>query len=104
MHVSRASRRLVAVLAGAACLASVPGATAVVFAQASSGTAPVAAASPVAPLVATRTTVAPVIDGVLDDVAWTSAPVQAGEGWRSYNPLYGDEIQQHTTVWIAYDA
>ncbi|AMY08974.1 hypothetical protein LuPra_02182 [Luteitalea pratensis] len=95
---------LAALVAGVACLAALPGTSSFAAAQ----TPPDAAATPakvsLAPLVATRTTVAPTIDGVLDDAAWTAAPVQAGEDWRSYNPLYGDQIQQHTTVWIAYDA
>ncbi len=44
----------------------------------------------------------PVIDGLLDDEAWAGAPLPTGQ-WRSYNPLYGDQIPQHTTVWAAYD-
>jgi len=104
MHVSRASRGLVALLAGAACLVALPGASFVAIAQTPASAPAATTTVAVAPLVATRTAVAPAIDGVLDDAAWTAAPVQTGEGWRSYNPLYGDEIPQHTTVWIAYDA
>jgi hypothetical protein len=52
---------------------------------------------------AVRVSKAPVIDGVLDDDAWTSSVQETGE-WKSYNPLYGDTIPQHTTVWIAYDS
>ena len=52
---------------------------------------------------ATRLSRAPVIDGVLDDQAWTGPALPTGT-WRSYNPLHGDEIAQHTTVWAAYDA
>jgi hypothetical protein len=44
----------------------------------------------------------PVIDGSLDDEAWAGAPLPTGQ-WRSYNPLYGDQIPQLTTVWAAYD-
>ena len=44
----------------------------------------------------------PVIDGLLDDAAWTSAPFPTDD-WRSYNPLNGEVIPQHTTVWVAYD-
>jgi hypothetical protein len=55
-----------------------------------------------APHAATRLSAAPIIDGVLDDVAWTAAPMST-EGWRSYNPLHGDQIPQSTTVWVAYD-
>jgi hypothetical protein len=51
---------------------------------------------------AVRLTTAPIIDGVLDDEAWTSAPMST-DGWRSYNPLHGDEIPQGTTVWVGYD-
>jgi hypothetical protein len=49
-----------------------------------------------------RVSRAPVIDGNLDDEAWTQAPVEIGE-WLSYNPLYGDRISQQTKVWAAYD-
>ena len=95
---------LAALFAGAACLAALPGTPSTAAAQTPQDAAAAPAKVTLAPLVATRTTVAPVIDGVLDDAAWTAAPVQAGEDWRSYNPLYGDEIRQRTTVWIAYDA
>ena len=44
----------------------------------------------------------PAIDGVLDDEAWNHDPVTTTE-WLSYNPLHGDRIPQHTTVWVAYD-
>jgi hypothetical protein len=44
----------------------------------------------------------PVIDGSLDDEAWSGAPLPTGQ-WRSYNPLYGDQIPQQTTVWAVYD-
>jgi len=54
------------------------------------------------PLVATRVTTAPTIDGALDDEAWRGAAQPMGE-WRSYNPLNGDTIPQQTRVWIAYD-
>ena len=69
---------------------------------------PDAAAAPAPPtarpqLDAVRLTTPPTIDGVLDDQAWTTAPQPLGDGWRSYNPLHGDAIAQHTSVWIAYD-
>jgi hypothetical protein len=48
-------------------------------------------------------TTQPVIDGVLDDAAWTAPEAPIGE-WRSYNPLYGDTIAQVTHVWIGHDA
>jgi hypothetical protein len=44
----------------------------------------------------------PVIDGLLDDEAWTAAPLKTGE-WKSYNPLHGDTVPQQTTVWVGYD-
>lgn len=56
----------------------------------------------VARMAATRVAAPPVIDGVLDDQAWTGAPLSAGT-WRSYNPLHGEEIPQQTTVWVGYD-
>ena len=56
-----------------------------------------------APMRATRLSRAPVIDGILDDEAWTSAPLPTGT-WLSYNPLHGDRIPHQTTVWAAYDA
>jgi hypothetical protein len=66
--------------------------------------ASVGAAEPADPptIQAERLTEPPRIDGVLDDRAWTAAPVDTGE-WRSYNPLYGDTIAQNTHVWVAYD-
>jgi hypothetical protein len=54
------------------------------------------------PMLATHVTRPPVIDGRLDDDAWAGAPLPTG-AWRSYNPLYGDQIEQQTTVWAAYD-
>ncbi len=62
-----------------------------------------AAERPGAPSVlAARLAETPRIDGILDDRAWTSAPV-ATEDWQSYNPLHGDTIPQQTKVWVAYD-
>ena len=52
---------------------------------------------------ATRLAKPPVVDGVLDDEAWTGAPLPSGT-WLSYNPLHGDQIAQQTTVWVGYDA
>ncbi|HEY1303618.1 MAG TPA: carbohydrate binding family 9 domain-containing protein, partial [Vicinamibacterales bacterium] len=53
-------------------------------------------------VVAFRVTTPPIIDGSLDDDAWTQAPIPTTE-WESYNPLHGDRIPQHTTVWVGYD-
>ena len=55
-----------------------------------------------APLQAKRVGRAPTVDGVLDDEAWTAAPLPIG-AWKSYNPLHGDQIPHQTTVWVAYD-
>jgi Domain of unknown function (DUF5916) len=44
----------------------------------------------------------PIIDGQLDDDAWSAAPLTTGE-WKSYNPLHGDTVPQQTTVWVGYD-
>ncbi len=44
----------------------------------------------------------PVIDGLLDDEAWTGEPLETGE-WLSYNPLHGETIPQKTKVWIGHD-
>jgi Domain of unknown function (DUF5916) len=49
-----------------------------------------------------RVAQAPVIDGVLDDDAWTGTAFSLSD-WETYNPLYGDRIPQQTTVWAAYD-
>ena len=73
------------------------------------GQAPVVPASAPAvvaartPLDATLIDVAPVIDGVLDDAAWTGTPLPTRDEWRSYNPLHGDAIPKQTTVWVTYD-
>jgi hypothetical protein len=65
--------------------------------------APVPPDSDARPVVnATRVNRAPVIDGLLDDAAWTAEPLRTGE-WLSYNPLNGVTIPQRTTVWVAYD-
>jgi hypothetical protein len=54
-------------------------------------------------LQASRVPAPPVLDGLLDDEAWRSGELPTGD-WLSYNPLYGDKIQQQTHVWITYDA
>ena len=53
-------------------------------------------------LQAYRVTRPPVIDGSLDDEAWTHPPLETTE-WLSYNPLNGDRIPQQTHAWVAYD-
>jgi hypothetical protein len=59
-------------------------------------------ATPQSGLRATYLSQPPTIDGVLDDEAWTAAPLKTGE-WKSYNPLHGDTVPQQTTVWVGYD-
>jgi hypothetical protein len=55
-------------------------------------------------LSAVRVASPPVIDGVLDDVAWSGAPATTPAGeWKTYNPLHGSTIPQQTRVWLAYD-
>jgi len=49
-----------------------------------------------------RATVAPKLDGRLDDAVWSGEPLPA-ENWVSYNPLRGEPEQQRTRVWMAYD-
>jgi hypothetical protein len=51
---------------------------------------------------ARRTLVAPKIDGVLDDEAWSSEPLPLGT-WKSYNPMRGEAAAEPTQVWVAYD-
>ena len=48
---------------------------------------------------ARRATVAPKIDGLLDDELWSTEPLQL-DPWMSYNPLRGEPEQQQTKVWI----
>jgi len=45
---------------------------------------------------------APKLDGILDDEAWTEAPLPL-DGWMSYNPMRGEPAAQKTNVWVAYD-
>lgn len=49
-----------------------------------------------------RLTEIPKIDGTLDDAAWQTPPLQLGD-WTTYNPVYGRQLVQRTTVWAAYD-
>ena len=51
-----------------------------------------------------RATEPPRIDGVLDDAAWTGAPMPTG-AWASYNPNRGDAMPDHfrIDVRVAYD-
>ncbi|MFB3906238.1 MAG: DUF5916 domain-containing protein [Acidobacteriota bacterium] len=49
-----------------------------------------------------RTPVAPVLDGKLDDEAWSNSKLSLGE-WLTYNPVRGDKLAQTTEVWCTYD-
>ncbi len=51
---------------------------------------------------ARRVVAPPVIDGVLDDEAWSGDPLPMG-AWVSYNPLRGEPARYRTEVWIACD-
>jgi uncharacterized protein DUF5916/cellulose/xylan binding protein with CBM9 domain len=51
---------------------------------------------------ATRAVSPPIIDGVLNDEAWQTSPLETGE-WLSYSPLNGDHVPQTTTVWLTFD-
>jgi len=45
---------------------------------------------------------APVLDGVLNDEAWTAGPLVDGN-WVTYDPLFGKSLPQNTQVYLAYD-
>ena len=49
-----------------------------------------------------RATVAPKIDGVLDDQAWLGEPLPLG-AWISYDPVRGDAAPDRTDVRVTYD-
>ena len=51
---------------------------------------------------ASRFAVPPIIDGGLDDPAWSSSPLNLGS-WISYNPLRGDTGPERTEVRVGYD-
>jgi uncharacterized protein DUF5916/cellulose/xylan binding protein with CBM9 domain len=90
-------------LAGRAAAATIFPLALVSAARAQNAAAPPARSPGTRPeIVASRAAVAPIIDGVLDDDAWSRPPIETGE-WLSYNPLNGDRVAQHTSVWIAYD-
>src|ERR1700726_3923695 len=59
-----------------------------------------AATHPRPELRAYRVSRPPVIDGSLDDDAWTHPPLETTE-WLSYNPLNGDRIPKHPQGWVA---
>ncbi len=54
-------------------------------------------------LIPSRVTVAPRIDGVLDDAAWQGKPI-IDDILITYNPVDGDVLPQDTKIWMAYDS
>jgi hypothetical protein len=74
---------------------------AVVFAVNGSFPGSAIASDPLEPLVPLRTDAPPVIDGILDDPVWRSAPRVTGfETWR---PDFGRMMADQTEVYYAYD-
>ena len=61
-----------------------------------------AATAALPPIEPVRAEVSPVVDGVLDDPAWSKAPLELGE-WLTYNPMNGSPMVQRTEVRITYD-
>jgi hypothetical protein len=55
-----------------------------------------------APLRPARASTPPKVDGILDDAVWAAEPLRLGT-WVSYNPLRGEDAEEKTEVWIAYD-
>jgi hypothetical protein len=43
----------------------------------------------------------PVIDGSLDEEIWKNPPIKAD--FITFNPAYGEVLQQKTEIWMAYD-
>jgi len=60
-----------------------------------------AAGDDMEPLEPFRTEKAPVLDGILDDAVWQSAPTV--KGFKTYNPDYGIDQSEETVVYFAYD-
>jgi hypothetical protein len=50
-----------------------------------------------------RATLAPKLDGILDDDVWATQPLPLGP-WLSFQPLVGERAPDTTQVWVAYDA
>jgi Domain of unknown function (DUF5916)/Carbohydrate family 9 binding domain-like len=55
------------------------------------------------PIEPSRAEASPVVDGILDDAAWSTPPLQLGE-WLTYNPLNGSSVAQRTEVRVTYDS
>jgi hypothetical protein len=53
------------------------------------------------PLIPFRTTIPPVLDGVLDDPVWTQAPSETG--FLTWRPDFGKEMHEKTVVYYSYD-
>ena len=65
-----------------------------------------AVAQPAADIPITRASVAPKIDGILDDEAWKIAPLpMTFDQWVSYGPVRGDKMPEvfRTEVRVTYD-
>lgn len=54
------------------------------------------------PLLPYKTGTPPVIDGILDDEVWKTAPSETG--FITYYPDYGKNMSEKTIVWYAYDS
>jgi len=77
-------------------------ALAVVLTVSVPGGALASADTPPSPMALHYVETPPKIDGRLDAGEWSAEPLPTGE-WVSYNPLYGERLPQHTTVWAGYD-
>ena len=53
------------------------------------------------PLTPYRTETPPVLDGVLDDAVWKSAPSETG--FKTWTPDFGKDMREKTVVYYAYD-
>ena len=52
---------------------------------------------------APRIATPPKLDGILDDEAWSGAPLPL-DTWMSYNPMRGEAASEKTQVWMGYDS
>jgi hypothetical protein len=102
MTVQRLLAPALLALAVAGSAAASPAATATAAsAGVSSAPASARAAVKLPPLRPYKTDMPPVIDGVLDDAVWKSAPTETG--FKTWNPDYGQDMHSATTVYYAYD-
>jgi hypothetical protein len=54
-----------------------------------------------APLIPLRVDTPPVIDGILDDPVWATAPFETG--FKTWRPDFGKDMHEKTAVYYAYD-